>query len=90
MIRKRQTMTALTLRKPARFQDLGEYTLDTLTGELIPKVLEHEFWVRRGVKVRVKLPADLSKSEAERLAKFVEILPFPKEKKTITISVKVE
>jgi hypothetical protein len=39
----------------------------------------HVFWLRPGMQIKVSLPGDLSQREAERLALFVESLPFTSE-----------
>lgn len=39
-------------------------------------VLEHHFWVRPGYPIGLRLPADLTASEAERLASMIKSLPF--------------
>jgi hypothetical protein len=49
--------------------------------EQLPKpsmvdTLEHAFQLRPGLAVKIQLPADLSKTEATRFARFVESLPF--------------
>jgi hypothetical protein len=40
------------------------------------KMIQHDFQLREGVKIQFMLPADISEKEAERLAKFVQALPF--------------
>ncbi len=40
------------------------------------EMLEHGFQLRRDLPVNLELPADLSSSEAERLASFIRTLPF--------------
>lgn len=65
---------------------LGSEMLNTKTGELTPvKSIEHELLLRNGLKFRIALPENLTKNEAERLAKFVETLPIPRPKKKKTV-----
>lgn len=40
------------------------------------EVLEHRLWVRPGYQIVLRLPADLSAIEAERLSVMVKTLPF--------------
>jgi len=39
-------------------------------------LLQHRFWLRSGLSVKLSLPADLRADEAERLAELVRNLPF--------------
>ena len=40
------------------------------------KVREHTFWLRDGFRISLKIPTNFSKTEAERLSLFVQLLPF--------------
>ncbi len=38
--------------------------------------VRHEFWLRRGVRVAIRLPQNLTHHEADRLGRMIESLPF--------------
>jgi hypothetical protein len=54
--------------QPAPVEELGDEPADDL--------LEHHFRLRKDLDVPLRLPADLSATEAARLAAFVQTLPF--------------
>lgn len=41
-----------------------------------PAVLEHSFHIRKGVLTSLRLPADVTKEEIERLCRFLQAIPF--------------
>jgi threonine synthase len=58
----------------ASTEDLEEMADES--NELFYDEMEHEYALRPDFKVEIKLPADLTKREAERLAAFILTLPF--------------
>lgn len=59
----------------ATVQQLSEDS-DQLEEEEEPDLLAHNFQLRPDLQITVELPADLTRTEAGRLAKFIESLPF--------------
>ena len=60
---------------PASIQDALED--EEVTAAAIPKgFIEHTYALRPGVSVTIALPADLTTREAERIAAYIQTLPF--------------
>jgi hypothetical protein len=53
-----------------------EWIDDESSDEAEDGLLGHEFQLRAGLKVSIKLPEDFTSKEAERLAAFVKSIPF--------------
>ena len=59
-----------------------EIEVEEAAGDQLPgqpddeSFVEHPYMLRRGMPVSFKLPTDLTASEADRLAKFIQTLPF--------------
>lgn len=57
-------------------EEVEDLPLDAVEDEGEWQVLEHSFALRPDLKVTIDLPADLTASEATRLAEFIKSLPF--------------
>ena len=50
------------------------------------ELIEHPYLLRRDLHVRLKLPADLTRNEANRLAAFIQTLPFEPKADSVTLA----
>lgn len=62
-------------KKPPSPEDEIDAALDEILNRPSPVPLEHRFWVREGFEATLKLPADLTAEEVDRLVEFVQLLP---------------
>ncbi len=64
------------VRESENSRDLGTKEASAANQEGAEKLLTHSFQLRPNHKIELKLPVDLTDSEAERLCKFIKALPF--------------
>jgi hypothetical protein len=64
---------------PAEVEEAEEAAANVESKVHDDTLVEHPFRLRKDLDVRLRLPADLTKAEAARLAAFIQTLPFEEE-----------
>lgn len=62
-----------TKSKNKDFLDIDTSPEDSSTAS---KLIQHDFQIRKNLKITITLPEDMTRSEADRLSKFISALPF--------------